>query len=106
MTVMGIGANEQTPQDLNTLERRLLYYALAAKATLAGKTFNLDNGDNSEVLHVDVQKSYVIPAKKEMMRVVMYLFVDPRIDSNELDQEPWKYAEEITNNDFAPGYVA
>jgi hypothetical protein len=34
----------------------------------------------------------------------VYVPLDPQIDNNGLNQRPWMYAEEISNNPYPSGY--
>ena len=105
MTTISIGTD--IPTNINTLERLFFHVALTLNATIGATTFNLDGtADGGRTPHIVVNRGRASGNGKEYAQIVAYLPIDVRIDTNALNQRPWMYAEEISNNTYPSGYRA
>jgi hypothetical protein len=105
-TITLTGSTPDVPTNINTLERLLAHNVLAAGAIFGNATFNLDNGEGSATPYIQNDIGFVNPIKTYMMRTLLYLPINPDIYSNALNQRPWNYANEVTNNAYLAAYRA
>jgi hypothetical protein len=105
MTAIAWGATPSVPTNINTLERLLFHSTSAAQAAWGGLTFKLDD-NNPQVPWITMSDGYVLAQAKKLVKVELYLPINGQIDNNGLNQRPWMYAEEISNNAYPAGFNA
>jgi len=97
--------NDDIPQNINTLERLIVHSLLALKATVGGATFNLDGTNvGGRTPHVTILNGEASGDGKLYFQSFVYIELNPQIQNNGLNQRPWMYAEEISNNAYPAGY--
>jgi hypothetical protein len=102
-----IALSTDIPNNINTLERLFFHVSLALNATIGATTFNLDGtADGGRTPHISITEGRATGNGKKYSKIVAYIPLDERIDNNGLNQRPWMYAEEISNNLYPAGYRA
>lgn len=97
--------NDDIPQNINTLERLTVHVLSALKATIGNTTFNLDgSAEGGRTAYITISKGVAVGDGRQFFQAVVYVPLDPQIDNNGLNQRPWMYAEEISNNPYPSGY--
>lgn len=97
--------NDDIPQNINTLERLTIHVLSALKATIGNTTFNLDgSAEGGRTPFVSINKGVAPGDGRQFFQAIVYIPLNPQIDNNGLNQRPWMYAEEISNNPYPPGY--
>jgi hypothetical protein len=105
MTTISIATD--IPTNINTLERLFFHVALALNATIGAATFNLDGtNEGGRTPHITVNRGRATGNGDTYAQIIAYIPLDERIDNNGLNQRPWMYAEEISNNAYPSGYRA
>lgn len=94
------------PSNINTLERLLMHVVLAAKATIGASTFNLDGSPTgSRTPFITTRQGDAVGGDEQLyFQAFIYLPLDNKIENNQLNQRPWMYANEISNNVYPAGY--
>lgn len=97
--------NNDIPQNINTLERLVAHVLLALKATIGETTFNLDGtNEGGRTPHIAINMGEASGDGKLYLQAFVYIPMDTRIRNNGLNQRPWMYADEISNNAYPEGY--
>jgi hypothetical protein len=97
--------NNDIPENINTLERLMFHVALAMNATVGASTFNLDGtAEGGRTPYISINRGRATGDGEEYAQIIIYIPVDNRIDNNGLNQRPWMYAKEISNNAYPAGY--
>jgi hypothetical protein len=105
MTTISIGTD--IPTNINTLERLFFHAALTLNATIGATTFNLDGtNEGGRTPNITINRGRATGDGKEYAQIIAYIPIDERINNNGLNQRPWLYAEEISNNAYPSGYRA
>lgn len=95
------------PSNVNTLERLIYHNALAFRETIGNSTFNLDATTNPQQPYITITQGYANTGDKQLYASIFcYLPLDTRIATNELNQRPWMYAKEASNNAYPIAYRA
>jgi hypothetical protein len=103
MTTIVLATN--IPSSINTLERLFFWNALAMNAAFGAATFNLDGtNEGGRTPHITINEGRATGDGKKYAQIIAYVPIDHRIDNNALNQRPWLYAEDISNNAFPTGY--
>ena len=103
MTTIVLATN--IPTNINTLERLFFWNALALNATIGATAFNLDGtAEGGRTPHISISQGRASGDGKTYVQIIAYIPVDERINNNGLNQRPWQYASEISNNLFPSGY--
>lgn len=94
------------PSNINTLERLTVHVLLALKATIGSSTFNLDGTpENGRTPYVTVRQGEASSGDEELyFQAFVYIPLDKQINNDGLNQRPWMYAQEISNNAYPAGY--
>ncbi|MCU7243374.1 MAG: hypothetical protein NT917_09495 [Microcystis aeruginosa WS75] len=105
MTTIVLATN--IPSNINTLERLFFWNSLALNATIGASTFNLDGtNEGGRTPYISINEGRATGDGKKYAQIIAYVPLDARIDNNGLNQRPWMYAEDISNNAFPAGYSA
>ncbi|MCZ8249498.1 hypothetical protein [Microcystis sp. LE19-195.1E] len=97
--------NDDIPQNINTLERLIVHSISALKATVGGATFNLDGTNvGGRTPYVTITMGEASGDGELYFQSFVYIPLNPQIKNNGLNQRPWMYAEEISNNPYPSGY--
>jgi len=103
MTTIVLATN--IPSSINTLERLFFWGALAMNAAFGSSTFNLDGtNEGGRTPYITINEGRATGDGKKYAQIIAYVPIDHRIDNNGLNQRPWLYAEDISNNAFPTGY--
>lgn len=97
--------NTDIPENINTLERMVFHNLLAIQATIGASTFNLDGtAEGGRTPYISVNQGRATGDGLMYVQGIIYLPVDEQIFTNGLNQRPWMYAREISNNPYPAGY--
>ena len=97
--------NDDIPQNINTLERLTVHVVSALKATIGGSTFNLDGtNEGGRTPYVSINRGEASGDGELYFQAFIYIPLDAQINNNGLNQRPWMYAKEISNNAYPAGY--
>ena len=100
-----IARNTDIPENINTLERLIVHNLLAFKAAIGNTTFNLDGtNEGGRTPYITVNQGTATGDGKLYFQAFVYIELNPQISNNGLNQRPWMYAEEASNNAYPAGY--
>jgi hypothetical protein len=104
MTAITLSSN--IPTNINTLERLLAHSLMALKATIGNTTFNLDGTEvGGRTPYITLNTGEATAGDGNLyLQSFLYLPLNPQIRNNGLNQRPWMYANEISNNAYPTGY--
>lgn len=97
--------NDDIPQNINTLERLIVHTLSALKATIGSTTFNLDGtNEGGRTPYITINKGTATGDGVMYFQAFVYIPLNPQIENDGLNQRPWMYANEISNNAYPAGY--
>jgi hypothetical protein len=97
--------NNDIPENINTLERLFFHVALAMNATVGASTFNLDGtAEGGRTPYISINQGRATGDGETYAQIIAYIPLNPQISNNGLNQRPWMYANEISNNAYPAGY--
>ncbi|MBE9264088.1 hypothetical protein IQ224_18715 [Microcystis sp. LEGE 00066] len=104
MTTIVLASN--IPSNINTLERLIAHQLMALKATIGNTTFNLDSTEKGgRTPYITLNTGEATEGDGQLyLQAFVYLPLDTQIRNNALNQRPWMYAKEISNNNYPAGY--
>lgn len=93
------------PSNINTLERLIVHVVSALKATIGNSTFNLDGtSEGGRTPYVTALQGEASGDGELYFQAFIYIPLDKQIRNNGLNQRPWMYGNEISNNAYPAGY--
>lgn len=97
--------NDDIPQNINTLERLVVHTLSALKATIGNATFNLDGtNEGGRTPFITTNQGEASGDGVLYFQAFVYVPLDTLIRNDGLNQRPWMYAKEISNNAYPQGY--